>query len=67
MRDPQLRRTALLDVAFAARELGVAVRGFFPSGLKGPKGNIETFIALAEAERGSVGDLEALALAADPG
>jgi len=67
VRDGALRRRALLDVAAAAAALGVSVRGFFPSGLAGPKGNIETFVALAERERGSVRDLEALALAADPG
>ena len=33
------------------------VRGFHTSGLPGPKGNIETFIALAEGARGDVGDL----------
>jgi 23S rRNA (cytidine1920-2'-O)/16S rRNA (cytidine1409-2'-O)-methyltransferase len=42
------------------------VRGFFPSGLPGPKGNIETFVALAEHDRGSLTDLDALAFAADP-
>ena len=67
VRDPALRRAALLDVAAAARALGYSVRGFHPSGLPGPKGNIETFIELAEPGRGSVGALEALALEADPG
>jgi 23S rRNA (cytidine1920-2'-O)/16S rRNA (cytidine1409-2'-O)-methyltransferase len=67
VRDGALRRRALLDVAAAAVELGASVRGFFPSGLPGPKGNIETFVALAEGERGSLTGLESLALAADPG
>ena len=67
VRDGALRRGALLDVATAARDLGASVRGFFPSGLPGPKGNIETFVALAEGARGSVADLEARALEADPG
>jgi 23S rRNA (cytidine1920-2'-O)/16S rRNA (cytidine1409-2'-O)-methyltransferase len=67
VRDGALRRRALLDVAAAAAESGASVRGFHPSGLPGPKGNIETFIALAEGARGSVGDLQALALEADPG
>jgi 23S rRNA (cytidine1920-2'-O)/16S rRNA (cytidine1409-2'-O)-methyltransferase len=67
VRDGALRRRALLDVAGAAAALGASVRGFFASGLPGPKGNIETFVALAERERGSVGGLEALALVADPG
>jgi 23S rRNA (cytidine1920-2'-O)/16S rRNA (cytidine1409-2'-O)-methyltransferase len=67
VRDAALRRRALVDVAAAARELGASVCGFVPSGLPGPKGNIETFVALAEGGRGSVGDLERAALEADPG
>ena len=67
VRDGALRRRALLDVAAAAADRGVSVRGFFPSGLPGPKGNIETFVALAEGARGSLPGLEALALEADPG
>jgi 23S rRNA (cytidine1920-2'-O)/16S rRNA (cytidine1409-2'-O)-methyltransferase len=38
------RREAVLAVAEAARGLGLAVRGFAPSGLPGPKGNRETFV-----------------------
>src|SRR5207244_4108408 len=41
VRDPALRRGALLDVARAASELGVSVAGFARSGLPGPKGNLE--------------------------
>jgi 23S rRNA (cytidine1920-2'-O)/16S rRNA (cytidine1409-2'-O)-methyltransferase len=67
VRDGTLRRAALLDVAAKAEELGASVRGFFASGLPGPKGNIETFVALAERDRGSLSGLDALALAADPG
>ena len=67
VRDPALRRRALLEVVAAASALGASVRGFHASGLPGPKGNIETFIALAEGARGSVADLEARALEADPG
>jgi 23S rRNA (cytidine1920-2'-O)/16S rRNA (cytidine1409-2'-O)-methyltransferase len=67
VRDGALRRRALLDVAAAAADLGFSVRGFFPSGLPGPKGNIETFVALAEGARGSLAGLEALAFEADPG
>ena len=67
VRDGALRRRALLDVAAAAADLGAAVRGFIPSGLPGPKGNIETFVMLAEHARGSRRGLESLALAADPG
>ena len=38
------RREALLAVAAAARELGLAIHGFASSGLPGPKGNRETFV-----------------------
>jgi 23S rRNA (cytidine1920-2'-O)/16S rRNA (cytidine1409-2'-O)-methyltransferase len=66
VRDAALRRRALLDVAAAALALGASVRGFYASGLPGPKGNKETFVALAEGARGSIADLEARALEADP-
>jgi 23S rRNA (cytidine1920-2'-O)/16S rRNA (cytidine1409-2'-O)-methyltransferase len=51
VRDPELRRQALLDVGEAALALGEAVLGFFPSGLPGPKGNRESFVWLAERAR----------------
>lgn len=44
IRDPADRREAVLSVAAAATELGLAVRGFAASGLPGPKGNRETFL-----------------------
>ncbi|HEX6781843.1 MAG TPA: TlyA family RNA methyltransferase [Solirubrobacterales bacterium] len=44
VRDPADRREAILAVALAARDLGLAVRGFASSGLPGPKGNRETFV-----------------------
>jgi 23S rRNA (cytidine1920-2'-O)/16S rRNA (cytidine1409-2'-O)-methyltransferase len=44
VRDPADRREAILGVARAAAGLGLAVRGFAPSGLPGPKGNHETFV-----------------------
>jgi 23S rRNA (cytidine1920-2'-O)/16S rRNA (cytidine1409-2'-O)-methyltransferase len=65
VRDAELRRGALLDVAAAALALGASVRGFHSSRLPGPKGNKETFVALAEGVRGSVGELESLAQEAD--
>jgi 23S rRNA (cytidine1920-2'-O)/16S rRNA (cytidine1409-2'-O)-methyltransferase len=57
VRDPALRRAALLDVARAADALGAAVRGFAPSGLPGPAGNRETFVWLADA--GALEDVDA--------
>jgi 23S rRNA (cytidine1920-2'-O)/16S rRNA (cytidine1409-2'-O)-methyltransferase len=44
VRDPADRREAILEVAEAARALGLPVRGFASSGLPGPKGNRETFV-----------------------
>jgi 23S rRNA (cytidine1920-2'-O)/16S rRNA (cytidine1409-2'-O)-methyltransferase len=61
------RRRALVSVGDAARELGVAVVGFASSGLPGPKGNLETFVWLAEAARdGAVAELEAAAREVEP-
>jgi 23S rRNA (cytidine1920-2'-O)/16S rRNA (cytidine1409-2'-O)-methyltransferase len=44
VRDAGDRREAILGVVAAARDLGLAVRGFASSGLPGPKGNRETFV-----------------------
>ena len=44
VRDQDARREALASVAESARDHGLHVRGFAPSGLPGPKGNRETFI-----------------------
>ena len=52
VRDAGHRRHALVDVAEAARGLGCSVLGFASSGLPGPKGNLETFVWLAEGDRG---------------
>jgi len=66
VRDAAARRGALLDVAGAASELGVSVAGFAGSGLPGPKGNIETFVWLADAARARVGDLESAVAEVEP-
>jgi 23S rRNA (cytidine1920-2'-O)/16S rRNA (cytidine1409-2'-O)-methyltransferase len=66
VRDPAVRRRVLVEVASAARELGVAVGGMWPSGLPGPKGNRETFLSLGPIRAGEQPDLEALAHAAEP-
>ena len=58
VRSPEERREALLLVARAARESGLAVTGFAPSGLPGPKGNRETFIRCATAGA-EIAELEA--------
>jgi 23S rRNA (cytidine1920-2'-O)/16S rRNA (cytidine1409-2'-O)-methyltransferase len=66
VRDAAVRRAILVEVGEAARALGAAVVGFASSGLPGPKGNRETFVHLAEGERGGVGELEAAAREVEP-
>ena len=66
VREPELRREALLTVAETARSLGASVLGFASSGLPGPKGNQETFVWLGEGARAGVPDLEAAARAVEP-
>jgi 23S rRNA (cytidine1920-2'-O)/16S rRNA (cytidine1409-2'-O)-methyltransferase len=67
VRDPAVRRHALVTVAEAARGAGAAVLGFASSGLPGPAGNRETFAWLAEAGRpAAVLDLEAAAREVEP-
>jgi 23S rRNA (cytidine1920-2'-O)/16S rRNA (cytidine1409-2'-O)-methyltransferase len=66
VRDPQLRRQALVTIGQAAEGLGAAALGYASSGLPGPKGNLESFLWLGESGRGGVGDLERAALEAEP-
>ena len=69
VREPELRREALLSVASAAERAGASVLGFVSSGLPGPKGNQETFLHLVEAGHGEALDtagIAAAALAAEP-
>ena len=67
VRDPALRRAAIVAVAEAARAEGAAVLGFASSGLPGPAGNRETFAWLAEGGRaGALDDLEAAAREVEP-
>jgi 23S rRNA (cytidine1920-2'-O)/16S rRNA (cytidine1409-2'-O)-methyltransferase len=65
VRDLGDRREAILGVALAARELGLAIRGFASSGLPGPKGNRETFVWCG-GDGEEVADLEAAIAAAEP-
>jgi 23S rRNA (cytidine1920-2'-O)/16S rRNA (cytidine1409-2'-O)-methyltransferase len=44
VRDPQVRAAAVLDVAAAAAEIGLGVRGVTASPLPGPSGNVEFFL-----------------------
>jgi 23S rRNA (cytidine1920-2'-O)/16S rRNA (cytidine1409-2'-O)-methyltransferase len=67
VRDAAVRRGALVSVAQAALGLGASVLGFASSGLPGPKGNLETFVWLAEGSRGgAIEDLEAAARVLEP-
>jgi 23S rRNA (cytidine1920-2'-O)/16S rRNA (cytidine1409-2'-O)-methyltransferase len=67
VRDPGVRRAALVSVARAAGGLGASLLGFTSSGLPGPKGNLETFAWLAEAGRpGARDDVEAAAREVEP-
>lgn len=66
VRDAAARRDALLAVGAFASELGASVLGYASSGLPGPKGNLETFVWLAEAGRGGVESLDAAARAVEP-
>ncbi len=66
VRDPDLRRGALICVGEAAVGLGASVLAFASSGLPGPKGNRETFAWIAEGGRGTVSDLDAAAREVEP-
>ena len=60
VKDPDLRREVVNEVAAAAREAGAAVLGSAPSALPGPSGNRETFLWLAEGGRaGGLDEVEA--------
>jgi 23S rRNA (cytidine1920-2'-O)/16S rRNA (cytidine1409-2'-O)-methyltransferase len=56
VRSAEDRRAALIDVGMAARTLGAAVLGYASSGLPGPKGNLESFVWLAESSRAGAAD-----------
>ena len=66
VRDAGARRGALLAVARAGVALNAAVLGFASSGLPGPKGNLETFVWLADRERHGVVDLARAAREVEP-
>jgi 23S rRNA (cytidine1920-2'-O)/16S rRNA (cytidine1409-2'-O)-methyltransferase len=66
VRDAAARRAALVAVGRCAQGLDASVLGYASSGLSGPKGNLETFVWLAESERGGVENLESAAAAVEP-
>jgi 23S rRNA (cytidine1920-2'-O)/16S rRNA (cytidine1409-2'-O)-methyltransferase len=51
VRDAALRREAVAGIAGFAATQGATVAGFAASGLPGPKGNLETFVWLADGPR----------------
>ena len=53
VRDGADRREALVSVGRCAISLGAAALGYHSSGLPGPKGNLETFLHLADPELGT--------------
>jgi 23S rRNA (cytidine1920-2'-O)/16S rRNA (cytidine1409-2'-O)-methyltransferase len=55
VRDPADRREAVVSVADFCAGNGMALLGVAPTGLPGPKGNLETFLHLGLAGRGAGG------------
>lgn len=53
VRDPADRREAVESVADWCRGIGLALLGVAPTGLPGPKGNLETFLYLGLAGQGA--------------
>ena len=67
VRSPDDRRSALVAVGAAVRELGYSLLGFASSGLPGPAGNQETFAWIAEPGRsGALEDVEHAAREVEP-
>ena len=56
VRDPEVRRRVVREVAGAAPEWGASVAGVVDSGLPGPKGNRELFLHLVQADRPTLPD-----------
>jgi 23S rRNA (cytidine1920-2'-O)/16S rRNA (cytidine1409-2'-O)-methyltransferase len=69
VRDAAGRREALISVGSTALGLGAAVMGCYPSGLAGPKGNLETFLWLTDPANGGTREpaqLERMAREVEP-
>jgi 23S rRNA (cytidine1920-2'-O)/16S rRNA (cytidine1409-2'-O)-methyltransferase len=60
VRNPVARRGALTAVGRTAAGGGASVLGYVSSGLPGPKGNLETFVWLAEAGRADALDTDGI-------
>jgi 23S rRNA (cytidine1920-2'-O)/16S rRNA (cytidine1409-2'-O)-methyltransferase len=50
VRDPADRLDAVMDVAVAAGEVGLATKGVAAAGVAGPRGNLEVFLLLGDGE-----------------
>jgi len=46
VRDPVLRKSAVMDVAMSAYDVGLGTQGVVASSLPGPAGNVEYFLWL---------------------
>jgi 23S rRNA (cytidine1920-2'-O)/16S rRNA (cytidine1409-2'-O)-methyltransferase len=66
VREASARRRALVEVGELAAGLGATFLGFASSNLPGPKGNLETFIWLAEATRDGATDIAGAAREVEP-
>ena len=66
VRDPAVRRSALISAAQAAQENGLGLVGFASSELPGPKGNQETFVHVRKGLSTSESSLHELAERAEP-
>lgn len=53
VRKPEDRLEAVVGIADFARELGLSLLGVAPTGLPGPKGNLETFLLLGRTGEGA--------------
>jgi len=56
VRDPDVRRRVVREVAEAGLSWGASVRGVVDSGLPGPKGNRETFLHLVQTDEPTLPD-----------
>ena len=54
-----------MGIASSATELGLGIKGLAPSGLPGPKGNLETFL-WCSPEAAGLDDLEAAVREVEP-
>ncbi|MGZ6834209.1 MAG: SAM-dependent methyltransferase, partial [Mycobacteriaceae bacterium] len=58
VRDPELRVSAVVEVALAAAALGLETRDVVASPLPGPSGNVEFFLWLHAARTGESGSVD---------